>query len=318
MPAPLHLPVRPVRDEHGLASWDPADLAAVALPAWDAFLEIAAAADLDAPSRLPGLTARDVCVHLGSWTGSRSLRKMREEAERGDVDLEDPRSGTFDKQSHDEAVLEAWAAAPRAQVLAALREARQEVADYLGSDEPKLIGHRSVRSALGPLPLSTLVTGIGFELAVHALDLAPAGARSMAPPPELIGAGLAALVDTTGALAARDGLTAAAACATPVTGWGFTAVPGAWTTLELPELPETWPRVEGTGEDLLDAAAGRRPAPAMLARRDLRLHHVAGLLALAPLVESVPGLPGGPALQAAVRNARALTRLVRRLPGIPR
>jgi hypothetical protein len=56
----------------------------------------------------------------------------------------------------------------------------------------------------------------------------------------------------------------------------------------------------------------------MLARRDLRLHHVGGLLALTPIVEAVPGLPGGAALRAAVRNVRSVSRLVRRLPGLPR
>ena len=46
--------------------------------------------------------------------------------------------------------------------------------------------------------------------------------------------------------------------------------------------------------------------PPMLARRDLRLHHVTGLLALAPIVEAVPGLPGGSALRAArAQRARA-------------
>ena len=56
---------------------------------------------------------------------------------------------------------------------------------------------------------------------------------------------------------------------------------------------------------LLDASAGRRAVPALLARRELRLHHVTGLLALAPIVEAVPGLPGGAALRSAVRNVRA-------------
>ena len=64
-------------------------------------------------------------------------------------------------------------------------------------------------------------------------------------------------------------------------------------------------------------SAGRRAVPPMLARRDLRLHHVKSLLALAPIVEAVPGLPGGAALSAGIRNVRGLSRLVRRLPGVP-
>jgi hypothetical protein len=82
-------------------------------------------------------------------------------------------------------------------------------------------------------------------------------------------------------------------------------------------MPQGWAAVEGRAADLLDASAGRRAAAPMLARRDLRLHHVTGLLALAPIVEAVPGLPGGTALGAAIRNLRGLGRLVRRLPGVP-
>jgi uncharacterized protein (TIGR03083 family) len=307
-------PVAPSEHESGLASWEPADLAALVLPAWDEFAEIAAQADLDARSRVPGWTARDVCVHLGSWPGSRTLERMRAEAERGDVDPDDARGGTFDQQSHNEAVLEAQSGATRAEVLAAIEGSRAEVAAYLASDEPATIGTRPVRSVLGPLPLSTLVGAAAFELSVHALDLAPAGPRR--PSAGLLSAGVASLVDTTGALAARCGLSVTAACLAPEGGWAFSAVPGAWTTLELPVVPAGWPAVQAPAADLLDASAGRRAVPPMLARRDMRVHHIAGLLALVPIVEAVPGLPGGAAMRAAARNVAGLTRLVRRLPGM--
>ena len=315
MSAPSPPSVAPSADEHGLASWEAADLAALVLPAWDEFAEIAAEVDLDARSRLSGWTARDVCVHLGSWPGSRTLERMRVEAERGDVDPADPRGGTFDQDSHNEAVLEAQSGATRADVLAAIAESRSEVAAYLGSDEPATIGTRPVRSVLGPLPLSTLVGAAAFELAVHALDLAPAGDRR--PSAGLLSAGVASLVDTTGALAARCGLSVTAACLSPEGGWAFSAVPGAWTTLELPVVPSGWPAVQAPAADLLDASAGRRAVPPMLARRDMRVHHIAGLLALVPIVEAVPGLPGGATMRTAARNVRGISRLVRRLPGVP-
>jgi uncharacterized protein (TIGR03083 family) len=297
-----------------MASWEAADVAALVLPAWDEFIALAADVDLDAPSRVPGWTARAVCVHLGSWPGSRTLERMRAEARRGEV--ADPRAGTFDQDSHNEAVLDARAGAPRAEVIAALTESRAAVAEYLGSDEPAQLGPRMVRSVLGPLPLTTLVGAGAYELAVHALDLAPAGARQ--PSAALLSAGLASLVDTTGALAARCELSATAACIAPEGGWAFSAEPGAWTTLELPAVPAGWPAVLGHAAHLLDASAGRRSVPPMLARRDLRVHHVGGLLALAPIVEAVPGLPGGAALRTAVRNLRSVSRLVRRLPGLSR
>lgn len=309
-------PVAPSADERGLASWAAGDVADLVLPAWDEFLEIAGAVDLDAPTRVRGWTARQVCVHLGSWPGSRTLERMRAEAERGDVDPDDPRGGTFDQQSHNEAVLDARAGAPRADVLAALADSRAEVAEYLAGDEPATLGRRPVRSVLGPLPLTTLVAAAAYELAVHGLDLTTAGGRR--PSPGLLSAGLASLVDTTGALAARCGLTSTAACLSPEGGWAFAARQGAWTTLELPEVPPGWPAVEGSAADLLDASAGRRSVPPMLALRELRLHHVGGLLALAPIVEAVPGLPGGAAMQVALRNVRGVNRLLRRLPGLSR
>ena len=315
MSAPAAHPVEPSSDECGIASWEPGDLAALLLPAWDEFAEIAGAVDLDAPSRVRGWTARDVCVHLGSWPGARTLERMRAEAEADDLDLDDPRAGTFDQTSHNEAVLDARAAAPRAEVVAALRESREAVAAFLSGDDVRRLGLRRVRSVLGPLPLTTLVAAGAYELAVHALDLHPAGAPE--PSTALLSAGLAALVDTTGALAARCELSASAACSSPEGGWAFTSTPSAWTTLELPAVPGPWPTVLGDAADLLDASSGRRAVPPMLARRDLRVHHVAGLLALAPIVEAVPGLPGGPALRVAVRNVRSVSRLLRRIPGVP-
>jgi hypothetical protein len=137
-----HAPVAPTGDECGLASWEQGDLAGLLLPAWDEFAEIAAVVDLDAPSRVRGWSARDVCIHLGSWPGSRTLQRMRDEALLDDIDEADRRAGTFDQASHNEAVLEARAGAPRAEVLAALRESRGEVATFLGSDEVRRLGTR--------------------------------------------------------------------------------------------------------------------------------------------------------------------------------
>ena len=312
-------PLAPSEDELGLASWDPADVAGLLLPAWDEFVATAGEIDLDAPTRLAGWSARAVCVHLGSWPGSRSYQRMREEAAAGGepvaANWDDRRTATFDQDAHNDALVTSERHAPRELVVAALREARDDVAAHLASGDVGELGSRRVRSVLGPLPLTTPVAASAYELAVHMLDLAPAGAPE--PSAALLSAGLAALVDTTGGLAARCGLSAAAACLAPEAGWAFAAADGAWTTLELPDLPGGWPAVQGRAADLLDASAGRRGVPAMLARRDLRLHQVGGLLALAPIVETVPGLPGGAALGAAVRNLRGVSRWVRRIPGVP-
>ena len=99
--APLVHPLVPSVDERGLASWEPADLAGLVLPAWDEFTEIAAKVDLDAPSRVRGWSARDICIHLGSWPGARTLERMREEAARDDVKDEDPRAVKVRRMSHE-------------------------------------------------------------------------------------------------------------------------------------------------------------------------------------------------------------------------
>ncbi len=54
--------------------------------------------------------------------------------------------------------------------------------------------------------------------------------------------------------------------------------------------------------------------PTAIRRHDVSLHDVAGLLALAPIVEDVPGIPGRAALAGAIRATAALTSLVRRIP----
>lgn len=304
-------PVDPSEAERGLASHDPEDLASLVLPAWDAFIELAAGAEMHAASRLPGWAVRDVCVHLGSWPGSRSLERLLVEAREGEA------TGAFEQDEHNAALLEAHRRATREEVLERLEAARESAAEAFDSAQVAELATRPVRSVLGPLPLLTVVVASCYELAVHALDLQPAGGRPLPEP--LAIAGVAALTDVTGALAARCGVSTSAACLTPEGGWAFASEGPAWATVpvvEGPASPRSWPSVEGRPEVLLDASAGRRHVPALLARRELTLHHVGGLLALAPIVESVPGLPGAGPLSAALRHVQGVTSLVRRLPGL--
>jgi Mycothiol maleylpyruvate isomerase N-terminal domain len=305
--------VVPSEGERGLASWETADIARLVLPAWDDFVEMAATVDMYGDTRIDGWAARDVCVHLGSWPGSRSLQRMIAEAR--DPDPYAPHSSDFDQDAHNEAILEAHADASRDDVLQALVDARAETAEFLDSPDASELGDRLVRSMLGPLPLLTMVCAATYELAVHALDLAPAGAPPPSPP--LLAAGLASLVDVTGALAARCAISTTAGCLAPEGGWAFASHGSDWLTMDLPDVPTGWSVVDGRAAVLLDASAGRRNVPALLARREMRLHHVSGLLALAPIVEAVPGLPGGAALGGAARHLRGAGRLLRRLPGLP-
>ena len=51
----------------GLADLDPDELGPEVVRAWDDFLLLLPTADLSAPSRLPGWSGKDVCIHLGAW-----------------------------------------------------------------------------------------------------------------------------------------------------------------------------------------------------------------------------------------------------------
>ena len=73
--------------------------------------------------------------------------------------------------------------------------------------------------------------------------------------------------------------------------------------------------VEAPAELLLEAASGRiNPVPAV-ARRRLKVHDVGGLLKLAPIVQAVPGIPGGPILQLAARTVGGAGGMLGRLLG---
>jgi hypothetical protein len=305
--------VVPSEGERGLASWEPNDIASLVLPSWDAFQEIAAGVDMYEETRVAGWTARDLCIHLGSWPGSRSLHQMMAEAR--DHPGGDAAGSDFDQDAHNEAIIEAHADASRDDVLLALAEARADAETFLGSPEVDELGQRQVRSVLGPLPLLTMVCAATYELAVHALDLGPAGARR--PPDTMLSAGLASLVDVTGALAARCSIAITAGCLAPEGGWAFASHSSDWLTMDLPDMRTGWSVVDGRADALLDASAGRRSVPGLLARREMRLHHVGGLLALAPIVDAVPGLPGSSALGSAARHLLGAGRLLRRLPGVP-
>jgi uncharacterized protein (TIGR03083 family) len=300
----------PAAGDRGLASYAVEDLRELLLGAWTGFLELAAQVDLEAPTRLAGWRAQEVCVHLGSWPGARSVPQLVDEAARG-VAADQP----FDQAEHNAALLEAHGSAGRAEVLDRLERAREETAAFLDSGAAGELGTRPVRSVVGPLPLLTVVAAACFELAVHGLDLDRAGAPP--PPVALLDAGVGAVTDTTGALAARLGIATTVACVAPEGTWAVGVLDGSWTTLNLPEVPPAWAAAEGSAATLLDVAAGRRAAPALLGRRELRLRHVGALLALAPVVSEVPGLPGGSALQGAVRHVSGLRSLVRRLPRLP-
>jgi hypothetical protein len=134
-------------------------------------------------------------------------------------------------------------------------------------------------------------------------------------PPAVLSAGLAALADVTGALAASLGIAGGATLLTPDGGWRFAADDEGWTVVPVPPGPARGTAVEAPADLLLEAASGRvNPVPA-LARRRLRVHELPGLLRLAPIVQAAPGIPGGPILALAARTLGGGAGLVGRLLG---
>jgi hypothetical protein len=183
-------------------------------------------------------------------------------------------------------------------VIRALFAARDKLAGYFASHEAEQTGRLLSRSIIGPLPVLTLLHAGCYELAVHALDLAPCGAPR--PPEPLLQRGLAALLDVTGALTARAGVDIALTGTTPNGGWRFTSSADGWTT-----EPHPSPVVDGVGvhaavTDLLDASAGRISVPQLLLTRRMHVSHLHQWMRLAPLLEELPGLPGGAALRGTV------------------
>ena len=289
----------------GLADSDPAVLAEQVLPCWDALLDVVTAptTDLFRPSRLPGWTGRDVLVHLGSWPDNRPVRGLVASAREGGTG----EAGHPDE--HNAALLRSHADASTDEVVDALVRARDHVEAFFDGPDVAL-AREPARSTVGPLPVLCLVHAATYELAVHALDLAPCGAP--APAPHLLDRGLGALLDITGALCARYGVDLTLTASAPDTGWRFTSGPDGWTTERTAGGPFTGTGVRGTVTDLLDTSAGRTNLASLLLTRRLVVQDLASFMRLAPLVDAVPGLPGGPALQRAISGLGRVGRLLGR------
>jgi hypothetical protein len=273
------------------------------LASWDGFLAVAGEVDLDRPSRLPGWTGHDVLVHVGDWPGVATLDKLLAEARAGAL------APPYDPDAVNARVVAAHRDVSRADVLAAVQRSRDRLAEWFDApdaeDGPRALGAVPVMSLVGVLPLLTVVNASGYELAVHALDL---GVR---PGDALLDAGLAALVDVTGVFAHRRGLRAALTAWTGTAGWQMRTDRDGWTTTAVSARPPGAVVESSDAAVVLDASAGRRAVPALLASRTMRVHGLADIVRLAPIVDEVPGLPGGPALKAAARWVGGAGRLLR-------
>lgn len=259
------------------------------LEAWDDFLAVVDGADLSRPSRLKGLSCRDVLVHLGTWDDHLVLPGLVAAARTGSG------AAAGDPDDINRALLARHTGATDDDVRDALGWSRREIADWLASPEADELGPRVVTSSVGRLPLLSVLHAGCYELAVHALDL-----RADRPSERLLDHGLAALIDVTGALASQHGITMSLTAVAPEGGWAFASTAEGWTVSSASER-FGGPGVRGDAAVLLDASAGRAALPSLLARRKLRVQDMAGFLRLAPMIDAVPNLPGGPVLRTGVR-----------------
>lgn len=297
------------RGAQGLADTPPVELGRAVLAAWDAFLELVTApgVDLRKPSRLPGWSGLDTCVHLGSWPDARVLNGVLASARSGG-------QGTVsDHDDSNQRLVEAHRDAGPDEVVAALRTAREQLAAFFASEDAVVLGRRPARSTVGPLPVLTLVHAGCYELAVHGMDLRACGAPQ--PPDLLLQRGLAALIDITGALSARAGVDLELTAQTPTGGWRYTSSAGGWTTEPVGPGRFDGTGVRGSAADLLDTSAGRTPLPQLLLTRRLQVQQLQHFMRLAPLLDDVPGLPGGAALKTAVGGLQGVGSGVGRLLG---
>jgi hypothetical protein len=284
----------PATGRFGLAELPTAELGREVVASWDAFLQVVQhpATDLSRPSRLAGWSGRDTCIHLGNWDDARVLDSVLASARAGALDdSPSPDAGN-------EALVRAHRGASDAEVVGALVQARDRLAGWFASEDPERTGRLLSRSIIGPLPVLTLLHAGCYELAVHALDLAPCGAPR--PPAPLLQRGLAALLDVTGALTARAGVEISLTGTTPDGGWRFTSGPDGWSTEPHPHQEVDGVGVHATVTDLLDASAGRVSVPQLLLTRRMHVSQLHQWMRLAPLLEELPGLPGGAALRGTV------------------
>jgi uncharacterized protein (TIGR03083 family) len=291
----------------GMTDAGRAVVAPMVLRAWDDFLALVDQVDLQAPSRLPGWRVHEVCVHLGAWPEHDALAGVLASARQQRLDR------LPDSDEINARLVETYRGASRDEVVGALVLARDNAATYFAESDESL-DSALTGSVVGPLPVLSVLLGGTYELAVHALDLASAGVGP--PSDELLLTGLGALAEVTGALAARVGVHGRAALHSPVGGWAFAAEAAGWTVERLGVEQPRGTAVEGDVAALLDLSAGRINPVVAITRGHLRVHDLPGLLRLAPIVESVPGLPGGPVLRVAGRTLAHVPRLPRwRRPG---
>ncbi len=230
------------------------------------------------------------------------MDEMRADAKAGRTELDSSRSPQIPPEP------------TSTELITALRRSRDSLAAWVESDPHwQAEALLATPTILGPLPLLTAINGVAYPLALITLDLQTA---NITAPPDLLDAGLNALVDTTGAFAARAEVAASITARVPARQIGAGASGGDWCTRELGSASptESGPAVIGDVATVLTATAGRADVVGLYRSGALRFHDLPGLLHWVPVVESTPGLPGGRTLARAGRYLGSVSSLWSKLP----
>lgn len=284
---PLPDVLRPDPGERGLLS-DWSALSDRIERSWQRFVSIMADVDLSAPTRSSGRAARELLIPLGAWPDARGIHQMVDEARTGVTDVE-PISTSAQR------LRDAHEAADDGEVRAMVRRSAEHVSEWLAEPGARDSAQLTAPSPLGQVPLGTALHAAAFQLAATARDLRPAGASSSA---DLDSLGVVALVDASGAVAARMGATASIAAVTPQVAAGTGTTSTWWRTAVQPgEDEQLGPAVIGPAGLLIDIAAGRIDVMGMA--RDLRLRDGRGLVGMSVVLDGIPDLPAAGMLRRA-------------------
>ena len=275
----------PVAGDRGRISADLNGTLEATTGAWDDLLSLLGRFDLRDPSRKSGRSAGRILVVLGSWPEGRPLSAIRADALAGITTaepLKDIEARVVDAHEYDPGLI------------ASLQRARDDIASWSASDEVASEALLPVGGALGVVPMGTLVAASAYQCAVAALDLAPCGVQA---PNSLLDTGLVALIDAVGAVAAQQHAGTPAnplrlGVSTPTITVATSSAGAAWRTVILDELPKNVPSLSAPTADVLDIASGR--SSAFTAYADGRIHaeDLGGLLRVARMLATAPGLPG--------------------------
>jgi hypothetical protein len=278
--APIPPPaLTPQAGESGLLSADPDAMITAIESAWSHYLETVDS--LNFPSLDPSHVR--AIADLGTWPGNPGLTAIIAEAEgRPRVTATQPPPDAIDKTA----------------TLTALQRSLDDFRQWTNSPQRDATESVAVTTPLGPLPMLTALHGVSYSQTLTLLPmLGPDddGVRSLLP------YALNALVDTTGAFAARANTSASLVALTASGNVGTGSTAGAWRTRlldpnQVASPSQLGPRVMADAATLIAVTAGQVDVPRAYRSGQLRFAELGGLMRWVPVLEHVPGMPAAAAL----------------------